>query len=151
MKFPYRVDLARSPETGEPELLLRPVVPIHIVGQRRSGTYWALVDTGSDKTVFPQSLATDLGIELSDGRGPGLTAYGGQNLTVKFGTVEVSLSQENESVRWMLKAQFVECTSSDEEVILLGHDGFLEFFVATFDGMQAEVMLVPTVDFPLLP
>lgn len=150
MKFRYRIDVARSPETGDPELLARPIVPIHVVGRRRSGTYWALVDTGSDKSVFPLSVATDLDIELSEGRGPGLTAFGGQNLTVQFGTVDASLSDGRETCRWMLKAQFVASDSPEEEVVLLGQDGFLEYFLAVFDGPMAELTLVPTDDFPAM-
>jgi hypothetical protein len=109
-----------------------------------------LVDTGSDKTVFPTSVAVDLGITLSTGVGPGLTAFGGQNLAVEFGDVDVELSQDAETLRWSFRAQFVQSASPDDEMIPLGYDGFLEYFTATFDGKLAELTLVPSDDFPTL-
>jgi predicted aspartyl protease len=148
MIFYYRPAVALAPETGEPTLIFRPEMPIRIFGPRGAGHYRALVDTGADNTILPKRIADDLGIVLSDGSGPQLRAFGGQSLKVVFGDVEIEIEDENERLRWPARVQFFEFSSTEEESLVLGHSGFLDYFVATFDGGSGNLTLIANEDLP---
>jgi hypothetical protein len=57
----YEVDPSPTVPSG---VLYRPEVTIDVIGSRRIETIQALVDTGSDETVFPASLARAIGVQL---------------------------------------------------------------------------------------
>ena len=57
----YEVDPSPTVPSG---VLYRPEVTIEVIGPRRIETIQALVDTGSDETVFPASLANAIGVQL---------------------------------------------------------------------------------------
>ncbi len=52
---------------------------------------------------------------------------------------EVTLKLE--VLAWPAHVRFFEFSSSEEESVILGHSGFLEFFLATFDGVRDELTL----------
>jgi len=78
MRFPYTVSVARSIDTGDEIVLLRPEVPIRVYGPAGAAELLALVDTGADNSILPLSVAHDLGIETTLGKEPAASAYGGQ-------------------------------------------------------------------------
>jgi hypothetical protein len=85
--------VVRSIDTGEEIVLLRPEVPIHLYGPAGTVEVVALVDTGADNSIFPLSIARDLGIETTEGKGPAATAFGGQQIALSFADVVLELSQ----------------------------------------------------------
>ena len=99
MKFFYQPTTVLSAETGESSTILRPEIPIRVHGRSASGHYVALVDTGADSTILPKRIADDLGILLTKGAGPELTAFGGQRLNGYFGDVQFELEEEDTKIR----------------------------------------------------
>ncbi len=85
MKFPYRGIVTAATDDGDYLFVLRPEVPITIVGPAGSATYLALVDTGSDNTILPKSIAEDLGISLQPADGPPATVFGGHRVELLTG------------------------------------------------------------------
>jgi hypothetical protein len=148
MKFSYSGFLARSPDTGEETIIFRPEVPLHIHGSGGSAIYLALVDTGADNSVFPLSIARELNIVTYDAKGPGATAFDGQHIPLSYGDVQLELSENNTSARWQARVYFYEFTRAEAETLVIGHDGFLDFFTAIFDGEHMTLDLEPNGEMP---
>ena len=146
MRFLYRPAITYSPETGTPTLILRPEIPIRVTGPLASVLLRALVDTGADNTVLPQSVADHCGVELVAGQGPGLELFGGQKIVTLFGDVDLELQEGSETIRWQTRVQFFDFPSPEDESLVFGHAGFLDFFSATFDGQLGELTLVVNSD-----
>ena len=142
MKFAYREYLTQLPGTSDFRLILRPVISIRIAGPRITGWWDALVDTGADETLLPRSLAELLEIELEEATSQAI-GITGDKLTVHYGEVEFHVANADDNVTWRTTVGFVEFKSSDDEVIVLGHGGFLDYFTAKFDGERAELKLTP--------
>jgi predicted aspartyl protease len=124
-------------------LIVRPVITIRIAGSRSAARWDALVDTGADETLLPLSLAELLGVEL-DAEGTSLAAgISGDKLTIHYGEVEFQIAEGIEEVKWRSTVGFVEFGNSDEEIIVLGHSGCLDFFTAIFNGELAELEMMP--------
>jgi hypothetical protein len=102
-----------------------------------------LVDTGADNTILPESIADVLGIPLQKCKGPSATAFGGQEIALSFADIELELVHPDRSFRWETRVFFVS-GGSDKEAIILGHQGFLDYFIATFDADQCAVDLQPS-------
>lgn len=143
MIFPYWPILSVSPETGEPQVIVRPMLKVHVYGSRQDGEYFGLVDTGADNTILPSSFATKLGIETSPCEGPAPTAYGGANIPVRFGDVEFEVSDSEDSYRWVGRVLVYEIAGDGEELIVFGYQGFLEEFLASFDSETETLELIP--------
>jgi len=140
MKYDYTAIVSFSPDTGEPIVIFRPEVIIRVHGPDGSGDFLALVDTGADNTILPESIAQDLGISLQRCKGPSATAFGGQEIALSFSDVTLELVHPDGSFCWTTRVYFVS-GESDKEAIILGHQGFLDYFAATFDGEQCAVNL----------
>ncbi len=142
MKFPYREYISQYPGATDYRLILRPVITLRIVGPESDARWDALVDTGADETLLPLSLAELLGIELDEESTSQAAGISGDELTIYYGDVELEIAAQNKTVRWKSTVGFVEFGSSDDEVIILGHGGCLDYFTAIFDGENAELELV---------
>lgn len=143
MKFPYREYVSQFPGTTDFRLILRPVITIRILGPK-SDTLWdALVDTGADETLLPLSLADLLGVELDEAATSQAAGISGDKLTIHYGDVEFQMESGNDMATWRTTVGFVEFGSADDEVIVLGHGGCLDYFTANFDGENAELELTP--------
>lgn len=138
MNFPYTASIQEEPRTGDFLIIRRPEIPVTISGPNGSATFVGLVDTGSDNTIFPKSIAESLGIKLEPGVGLPARSFGGHEIILLFGQVRIYVEDDVESCEWQAIVCFHDSQSSQDSVIL-GHDGFLEFFTATFDG-AAELL-----------
>ncbi len=148
MRFPYTLSVARSIDNGEEIVLLRPEIPIRVYGPAGAAEMLALVDTGSDNSILPLSIARDLGIKTTLGKGPAATAYGGQQIALSFAEVELEVSQDDTLVRWRSRLYFADFPGDMEKAVILGHEGFLDYFTATFDGGDCVVTLEPNDGIP---
>jgi hypothetical protein len=96
----------------------------------------ALLDTGSQDTLFPMALAEPLGILLGGER------YGikwrGQRYLVEFHEVELELMQNELVWRWRARVGF---TAAPLTYALLGHRACLDFLDAKFCGADQVVEL----------
>lgn len=148
MKFPYRAIVTTAPDSEDYLLILRPEIPITVIGPAGSATYLALVDTGSDNTIFPKSIAEDLGIPVAAARGSPASVFGGNRVELLAGTADLHLAVDGGSLAWRTSLYFFEFRSSEEETCILGHAGFLDYFTAIFDGREGMLTLLANEDFP---
>ena len=122
----------------------RPVVSIRIrgpVASRRLKS--ALLDTGSQDTLFPMALAEPLGILLGGERRA--IKWRGQRYWVEFHDVELELTQNDLAWRWRAHVGF---TPAPLSYALLGHRGCLDFLDAKFCGADQVVELETNRRYP---
>jgi len=124
----------------------RPFVPLTLFGPSTSWFFnRALVDSGSDDTVFPLNVAKHLGVPLLVDSGHVLR-WRGQVQPLRFGIVELNLVDANgNSLHWPATVAF---TTSVIPYPLLGVSGCLEFMDAKFLGKDRILELEPNADFP---
>jgi hypothetical protein len=109
-----------------------------------------LLDTGSDHTILPKHLADDLGILLQPAVGKQARAFGGQHIRLFYGDAIMSISDNGESVSWPATIFFYDSPlDGEEEMIVLGHSGFLNYFTAILDGKSGILTLVPNDEIPV--
>ncbi|RPI85491.1 MAG: hypothetical protein EHM42_06670 [Planctomycetaceae bacterium] len=89
MKFCYQPALVACPETGEAEIIFRPVIPITIL-----------------------------------------------------------LTDDIESIEWNMRVQFFKTENPADNQVILGHAGFLDYFSANFDGLNAILTLFSNESLP---
>jgi hypothetical protein len=140
----YEVDPSPTLPNG---VVHRPEVTIDVIGPRRAETIQALVDTGSDETVFPAPLAHAIGVQLNHASTGQASAVGGHTVQLVPGSVALRISDGDREYRWQAVVGFLE-VEPEGEVALLGYTGFLEFFRATFDSQNHELDLTPNDRFP---
>jgi hypothetical protein len=150
MKFPYSAFLSEAPDTGEEIIIFRPEVPLRLRGASGQAVFMALVDTGADNTIFPMSIARDLGIETQKAKGRGAVAFGGQEIPLSFADIDLQISDDKSALRWIGRVYFSDFGGDREETLIVGHEGFLDFFTASFDGEQTTLTLHPNKELPIL-
>ena len=138
---------ARSPFT--PLDVYKPVVPVRIAGPSGFLSIWALVDTGSDFTIFLQSVAQVLGIHVNQTKPTPIHAVGGTVLHTYPGTADLTLNdQKSTRYNWTTPVAFIPYQNPSQASSLLGHAGCLNFFRATFDDEKHQLAIVPNNLFP---
>jgi hypothetical protein len=148
MRFSYASYEVDPSPTVPNSVLYRPEVTIDVIGPVATETIQALVDTGSDETVFPASLANAIGVRLDHSSTGQASAVGGHAVELVPGSVTLRISQDGQVFRWEATVAFLETQHPEEEVALLGYAGFLEFFHATFNSEKHELELTPNSRFP---
>jgi hypothetical protein len=118
-------------------------VTIDLIGPLGTVTIQALVDTGSDETIFPLSVATSIGVKLDRHSASQASAVGGHTVELIPGAVELRIANDRETFSWHTVAGFLNARELEDEIALLGYAGFLEFFRATFDSSDYEVEITP--------
>lgn len=148
MKFWYTPVEIRSPDTNEKSTQLRPVIPLLVHGDDEATLCSALVDTGADNTFLPQSVADALNISLTPCEGPSPVAFGGGRVETFFSDVMLQISDGEEDCAWQARVLFFDAELTGDELVVLGQQGFLEHFRATFDGEAATLELKPGESLP---
>ena len=146
MIFYYQPIVSLAPDGRDYLLILRPEIPVTVIGPTGEATYLGLVDTGSDNTILPKSVADRLGVPLV-GTGPPATVFGGHQVKLLTGNVTLQLEAEGEVLRWTAQVHFFDF-ADEEETVILGHAAFLDYFTATFDGKQGTLNLIPNDELP---
>lgn len=150
MVFLYQPIISLAPDGASYLLILRPEIPVTVIGPNGEGTYLGLVDTGSDNTILPKSVADRLGIPLVSAGAPA-TVFGGHHVPLMLGEVTMQLESDGEVLRWPAELHFFDFANEEDETVLLGHSGFLDYFTATFDGKQGMLTLIPNDELPMIP
>jgi hypothetical protein len=104
-----------------------------------------LLDTGADDTTFPETLAEELGIDLSHAPTYTFAGVGGRPQTVRYAQVSLRVSDGQEFREWQAWVGFVNVVMIWP---LLGFAGFLQYFTATFHGDDEEVELAINTIYP---
>ncbi len=71
------------------------------------------------------------------GKGPAATAFGGQEITLSYADIEIELVHPDEILRWFARVYFVG-EDTAKECLILGHQGFLDYFTAVFMGEECR-------------
>ena len=139
LRFRYQLFPGRGVNPVRP----RPVIPVTLVGASGfSLALDAIVDPAADDTVFPDAVATALGIDLTGatsgmGAGAGLVPVPLRYADIKLRLFDL-LGGSNEQREWTARVGF---TAVKFRHPLLGFAGFLQFFDALFLGERQELEL----------
>jgi hypothetical protein len=148
MNFDYPSYQLMSPDSQTGPLVHRPEIELILLGPANGILCQGLVDTGADNTVFPSSLARRLRIPLIAEPGPPAKGFGGQELAMFSGEVRLGLQSEDEVCHWRTRVLFFDFPHPDDEAVVLGQAGFLEYFTATFDGQRKTLQLAANDQLP---
>lgn len=151
MKFLYSTIISEIPESQDYVLLRRPEIPVTIRGPNGSLTLLALVDTGSDNTIFPKSVADFLGILIEAENTQSASTFGGARIQLFLGEAMLQIEADEITARWPTTVSFFDSASPEHETVVVGHAGFLDYFTATFDGLLCELTLIPNDQLPSEP
>jgi hypothetical protein len=108
------------------------------LGPTATVTREALLDSGADDTVFPETVATLAGIDLTNAPTGQAAGVGMTAVVVRYAEVTLRLTDGREFREWPARAGF---TAAPLHRPLLGFAGCLQFFTATFFGDREEVEL----------
>ena len=149
LEFPFQAEPVSVPPPSLPPSernRWRPLVPIRIYGSTGKSRMFtrALVDTGSDDTVFPMGLISPLDVDLLDDTGHGIR-WRGRGYSLRFGTVELELTDGGAVWRWTAIVGF---STAPIRYPILGQTAFLQFFNASFRGDDRVITLVKNSSFP---
>jgi hypothetical protein len=136
-----KVEISPTSPTGT---LLRPVIPVRLVGNSSTLVINALVDTGADETLLPRSVAASIGASLDASQRWNVAVLGGQTFEATLGEVGFELGGPARAFRWRAKIGFISFPSPEQEVVVLGHLGFLEYFKASFNYEANRITLTPS-------
>jgi hypothetical protein len=114
------------------------VLTVSIVGETLTQVHDALVDSGADDTVFHESVAGLLGIDLHGAPSGLATGVGLQGVPLRYAEVTLRIADVHEQREWRAWVGF---TPVRVKYPLLGFAGFLQFFTATFDGEREQLEL----------
>jgi hypothetical protein len=131
----YRAFGTRPIRPNEPAWIDRPLVRARVIGPKGNLPCEGRLDTGADETVLPWTAIPILGVELVPGLAVDIEGIGGSE-RMMFGLVDLEIQGPDGPIRW---SHLVAFSPSDRT--LFGLNGFLEYFVARFDGVKHEVKL----------
>ena len=123
----------------------RPRISVTLINSNHSGLLNALLDTGADDTIFPNHLATQLGIDLTNapvGEGQGV---GGRPFPVRYVNLTLRIADNNERHEWPAIVAFAPLQG---QLPMLGFAGFLQYFTACFHGDLEFVELAVNALYP---
>jgi hypothetical protein len=148
VKFAYLPDQAKAPQVSLAGGVVRPhpVIAVGLFSSQRDCLVDGLLDTGADDIVFPMSVATQLGLDVSQAPSQAIHLVGrGQPFKAYYVPLELRLTDGVEVYQWSALVGFVTLPFRRG---LLGYAGFLQFFDAEFRGADREVILTPNRSFP---
>src|SRR6516162_7657296 len=98
MVFPYR----QYPVPYLGGLLVRPkpVLQVGLIGPKKSRVHDALLDTGADDTVFPESVAVQIGLDLTNAPSGELSGIGAAPVIVRYAQVHLRVTDGHEFREW---------------------------------------------------
>jgi hypothetical protein len=114
----------------------RPMVPITLIGPKGYLLRDAKLDTSADDTVFPDSFAGQIGIDLPSRPSGFAAGTTGTSIPIRYASVELRLTDGTEERLWPAIVAFGRVQRP-----LLGFAGCLQFFTATFFGDLEQIEL----------
>ena len=116
----------------------RPIVAVSIFGPMSSRVRDAILDTAADDTVFRETLAMQIGLDLSKAPTGVGSGVGMGNIPLRYAQVHLRLTDGVEQREW---SAWVGFTPARIPYPMLGFAGCLQFFTSTFHGDREEVEL----------
>lgn len=133
------------PSLGGRSVRPRPLVPVTLIGPGGSTVQRAVVDSAADDTVFPERVATLIGLDLS--RAPARTGVGvgSGGIALRYAAVTLRLAAGQERREWVAWVGFTTATFTYP---MLGFAGCLQFFDVLLLGAREEVELTVNAMYP---
>lgn len=125
--------------------ITRPIIAVAIEGPSGKRLLDGLVDSGSDRTIFPQREAKSLGIQLPIMADGSIKTAGGAAIAYRLADAVLELRATGSLVRWKTPVAFAEDPLS---LIHLGTRGFLQYFHCMLMGPEERVLLDPRSSLP---
>ena len=121
------------PSLGNRLFHYRPVTFVRVTGPRGDQVRDGLLDTGADATVFRETAAVRVGIDLTGAIEQDIELVGrSAPVRCRYASVRLQITDGlRETYEWTAVVGF---TKSLLAYNLLGHGGFLEFFDVEFRG-----------------
>jgi hypothetical protein len=124
----------------------RPLLVVRISSATHSLLRDGLIDSGADDTVFPESIALNLGLDLTNAPQLVINLAGRGILVCRYASVVLSITDGvSETYEWSATVGFVPVPLRNP---LLGHAGFFDFFDVDFRRVTREAVIVPNAAFP---
>lgn len=143
MKFAYKKSVITPAPGFESGELFQPKIPIVLVGPTGELRFEALVDTGSDQTIFPRIDVEEITGTFIDNtitsEVKGRLEHHNEDIFLGS-SCKLRLTDEDTVCEISLPIWF---SNDGNSPAILGHNGFLDMFTATFDGLHKELTLVP--------
>jgi hypothetical protein len=147
MHFPY-VRLA----TSRPVLTLggvcfrpQPVIDVSVIDPKDTRVVNGLLDTGSDDTVFSESWAAQIGVDLTNAPTGTFKGVVPGAASIRYARVTLRLAGNGDRREWTALVGF---TPIPLRRALIGYAGFLQFVAATFHGDREEIELTVNSLYP---
>lgn len=125
-------------------VVLRPVVPITLVGEDVAPTVMALVDSGCEHLLAAPWLANAVGVDLNQSHRRLDLGIGGQTVEVRFSDLRLRLHPpdggDDDYVQWHAEVGFVRQWRPTWPV-LVGQVGFLDKFTVTMSRLAQQVAI----------
>ena len=147
MLFRYRLQPVKAPIVALGGRWVRPraLATITLIGPSGTRVRQARLDPAADDTVFPETVAAHVGLDLSNAPIGEAAGVGMNPVSLRYAEVTLRLAQGNERREWRCWVGFA---SAPMTYPLLGFAGFLQFFTATFHGDREEVELAVNSLYP---
>ena len=147
LRFPYRNFRPAHPivPLAGRNVRPRPVLSVTLIGPRSSLAQDALLDTGSDDTVFPDYVAQRIGIDLTNAPSGSISGLPPGSVLVRYARVTLRIADNHERREW---EAWVGFTPAQIRFPALGFLGFLQYFAATFHGDREELELTVNGHYP---
>jgi hypothetical protein len=140
LRYRYRVfPMPRSIWTlGGRWVRPRPVITVTVVGPTGTAVREGILDPAADDTVFPDAMATILGLDLTNAPLGEASGVGKIPVALRYAEVTLRITDGREQRQWQARVGF---TTVPLNRALLGFAGFLQFYTAVFRGDLEEVEL----------
>lgn len=121
-RYSYIPQIYRDPKTEKVTEVYLPMVPIRVsYGYGKiSSQFDALVDSGSDRNLFPALIATYLGIDLNSIRSKKVYGIGDNYIIAYPAKINIWIGKE----RYETEVDF----SKKQQMPILGRNGFFNLF-----------------------
>jgi hypothetical protein len=139
--YPYQEDGPRLDT-----VVLRPIVPVSLVGADVAPPAFAFVDSGCEHILAAPWLASAVGVDPKDTHRSLDLGIGGQTVEVWFVDLTLRLhppgGADEDYVEWRAEVGFVHHWRPTWP-ILVGHVGFLDRFTVTMSRLAQQVAIEP--------
>lgn len=108
----------------------RPIVGVTLIGPKDSRYREGPLDSAADDTVFPERLAGQIGVDLTNAPTGIAQVVGGMKVSLRYAQVSLRITDGHELREWPAWVGFSPAVGRP----LLGFAGFLQFFQADFHG-----------------
>lgn len=150
MKFPFQHYRTPPSLVDGSEELWRPEIPLHLIGSNSELFTYGLLDSGADGVLVGRNIANDIGIAVDESRRWHVRGVSGESLDVVLGHVEIELMDLHESVCWMMPVGVVSFDDpANDDIVLLGQTGFLQYFDTRLHGSKHLAELFPNDTLPI--